>query len=173
MLCSDAVIWGWLIHSTQCLLSSYISTQTPFVATLHCSLKTSLPIDQQLCVSLQFCWAWAQQEQEREASMHRHRSECHMHQQRHRLAAGCIATMGSTCTWARNWSVRRCLCLWSRPILHAAACSIDRVHACIMAGPVPCLSFSNCGTHTHTGIEEAAGKRARAHTQTRECTAQR
>lgn len=37
----------------------------------------------------------------------------------------------------------------------------------------PCLSFSNCGTHTHTGIEEAAGKRARAHTQTRECTAQR
>lgn len=37
----------------------------------------------------------------------------------------------------------------------------------------PCLSFSNCGTHTHTGIEEAAGISARAHTQTRECTAQR
>jgi hypothetical protein len=142
MLCSDAVIWGWLIHSTQCLLSSYISTQTPFVATLHCSLKTPLPIDQQLCVAFSFAGP-GHSRSRREASMHRHRSECHMHQQRHPLAAGCIATMGSELI---------CPSL-PLPVIPAnSACSsmLDRSRSCMHHGWSSPLSLFLKLWNTHT-----------------------
>jgi hypothetical protein len=144
MLCSDAVIWGWLIHSTQCLLSSYISTQTPFVATLHCSLKTSLPIDQQLSVPLQFCWAWAQQEQER--GQHASTTSIRMS---HAPAAP------STCCWMHcnnglgiDLSVAASACDPGQFCMQQHARSIAFMHASWLVQS-PCLSFSNCGTHTH------------------------
>ena len=113
--------------------------------------------------TLQFCWAWAVGTAGAgEASMHRHRSECHMHQQRHTLAAGCIATMGAPALGLGILSVAACDCDPGQFCMQQHARSIAFMHASWLV-QCPCLSFSNCGTHTHTGIVRS-GRYKAAHT---------